>query len=315
MKLTAKEVFDKLINDEKILTQEGTIKFFLGSVDIIVRQRDVVGNIMQEWLEGWFKKNDIEYAVNENTQMPPDFFLDKDNNTKALLEIKAFNSEASPAFDIADFRMYAEEIKDKPYMLDVDYLIFSYHMSDTGIVTIKDVWLKKVWEITRRMEKFPLNLQVKNNVIHKIRPGVWYSDRVKEYSIFECMEDFVSALEETTFKDPRTKGMAPTWLSDFSKNYRDWYGKKIIIPRWYEIEDKYDNTQRNKLAKLEKEKAALEKKCAKQQEALDALQAKLHAASSDAQKKKITYQIEKKSEQLNTLKDQIASYTTIADKQ
>lgn len=313
MKLTAREVFDKLINDEKILAQEGTIKFFLGSVDIIVKQRDVVGNIMQEWLEGWLKKNGIEYAVSENSQMPPDFFLDRENHTKDLLEIKAFNSEASPAFDIADFRMYAEEIKDKPYMLDVDYLIFSYHMSADGIVTIKDVWLKKVWEITRRMEKFPLNLQVKNNVIHKIRPGVWYSTRVKDYSIFESMEDFVSALEETTFKDSRTKGMAPTWLSDFSRNYRDWYGKKIVIPRWHEIEDKYDNTQRNKIARLKKEKVALEEKCAKQQNALEELQAKLETAATEAQKKKITYQIEKKSEQLGTLKEQMEKYAVRTD--
>ncbi len=74
--------------------QEGTIKFFLGSVDIIVKQRDVVGNIMQEWLEGWLKKNGVEYAVSENTQMPPDFFLDKENRTKALLEIKAFEKKS-----------------------------------------------------------------------------------------------------------------------------------------------------------------------------------------------------------------------------
>ena len=105
-------------------------------------------------------------------------------------------------FDIADFRMYALEILEKPYMLDVDYLIFGYDMSDDGIVTIKDVWLKKVWQITRRMENYPINLQVKEGVIHKIRPGVWYSGRATDYAIFECLEDFISAIEETTFKEP-----------------------------------------------------------------------------------------------------------------
>ena len=69
MKLTVEEIYDRLVNDDKILTKKGRITFTLGDIDIIVRQRDVVGNIMQEWVEGWLKKNDIEYALNDNTQM------------------------------------------------------------------------------------------------------------------------------------------------------------------------------------------------------------------------------------------------------
>jgi type II restriction enzyme len=71
--MTAQEVYDKLINEEQILKLEGQIRFYLGNVNIIVKQRDVVGNIMQEWLQGWFDANNIEYAPSENTQMPPDF--------------------------------------------------------------------------------------------------------------------------------------------------------------------------------------------------------------------------------------------------
>lgn len=143
MRLTAQNVYNKLVNEDKILELEGQIRFFFGDVDIIVKQKDVVGNIIQEWLQGWLEKREIEYAPSENTQMPPDFFLNPDNKTKDLLEVKAFNRSASPGFDIADFRMYEEEIIDKPYMLDVDYLIFGYDMSDNGIVTIKDIWIKK----------------------------------------------------------------------------------------------------------------------------------------------------------------------------
>ena len=65
MKLTAKEVYEKLLNDDKILTQQGRITFKFSNVDIIVKQKDVVGNIMQEWLEGWLRHNGIEYAPNE----------------------------------------------------------------------------------------------------------------------------------------------------------------------------------------------------------------------------------------------------------
>lgn len=74
MKLTVEQVYNKLVNDDKILTKKGQITFTLGDIDIIVKQRDVVGNIMQEWIEGWLKKNNIDYSLNDNTQMPPDFY-------------------------------------------------------------------------------------------------------------------------------------------------------------------------------------------------------------------------------------------------
>ena len=241
MRLSAQEIYDRLLNVDHILELEGQIKFFLGDVNIIVRQKDVVGNIMQEWLQGWLDARGIEYAPSENTQMPPDFFLNPDDRTKGLLEIKAFNRNGTPGFDIADFRMYASEIQEKPYMLDVDYLIFGYDMSDDGVVTIKDVWLKKVWQITRRMENYPINLQVKEGVIHKIRPGVWYSERITDYAIFDCLEDFISAIEETTFKEPKLRSsVASTWLAVFQRNYKAWYGEELNVPRWNDIKDKYD---------------------------------------------------------------------------
>lgn len=262
MRLSAQEIYDRLLNVDHILELEGQIKFFLGDVNIIVRQRDVVGNIMQEWLQGWLDARDIDYALNENTQMPPDFFLNPDDLTKGLLEVKAFNRNGNPGFDIADFKMYASEIQEKPYMLDVDYLIFGYDMSDDGIVTIKDVWLKKVWQITRRMENYPINLQVKEGVIHKIRPGVWYSERPTNYAIFDCLEDFISAIEETTFKEPKLRStVASTWLAIFQKNYKTWYGKELNIPRWNDIKDKYNLVADKKIEKAKEklEKATIQK--------------------------------------------------------
>ena len=74
MKKTPQEVYELLINDESILSLEGQIKYEMGGIDIIVKQRDVVGNILQEWLQGWLNNKGIEYALNSNTQMPPDFF-------------------------------------------------------------------------------------------------------------------------------------------------------------------------------------------------------------------------------------------------
>ena len=237
--MTAQKVFDTLIKEDKILEISGQIKFFLGDVKIIVKQKDVVGNIMQEWLEGWLKKRNVSYSVNPNTQMPPDFFLSPKDHKRNLLEIKAFNSDASPGFDIADFTMYSEEIIREPYMLDVDYLIFGYQMSDEGFVTIKNVWLKKVWEITRRMADWPLNLQVKKDVVHKIRPGVWYSAKPRDFKMFTCLEHFLSAMEETVYQNEDTRKKGSQWKNRVLASYKAFTGKSLTIPKWDEIKDSY----------------------------------------------------------------------------
>lgn len=239
MRLTAQQVYEKLINEDKILELQGQIRFFFGNVDIIVKQKDVVGNIIQEWLQGWFDNKGVDYAPSGNTQMPPDFYLNPDNLETDLLEVKAFNRSASPGFDIADFRMYEEEILDKPFMLDVDYLIFGYDMSDDGIVTIKDLWLKKVWQITRSMKNWAINLQIKQGVVHKIRPGVWYSKQEGNIPMFQSLEDFIAAIEETVYQNPKTHETAASWKRNFLSNYEKYYNVKLDIPRWTDIADKY----------------------------------------------------------------------------
>ena len=123
-------------------------------------------------------------------------------------------------------------------MLYVDYLIFGYEMSDEGIVTIKDFWLKKVWEITPRMEDWPINLQVKSGVVHKIRPGVWYSETNK-MPMFKCVEDFLSAIEQTVWQNPKTKEESGLWRVKFLKNYKKYFGSSLSIPKWNEIADSY----------------------------------------------------------------------------
>lgn len=239
MKLTPQEVFDRLVNVDKIKTVEGQIKFFLGNVDIVVKQRDVVGNIIQEWLEGWFVKNDIDFAPNTNTQMPPDVFLDPDDKKHNLMEVKAFNYDATPGFDIADFKAYIREIVEKPYMLHSQYIIFGYRMSEKGVVTIKDLWLKNVWEITRSSDKWAINVQYKNKIINKIRPCTWYTTQKTKFPIFESLEHYLSAIEETMYRYPDTRELAVGWKEKMEKSYENFYGKKINIPRWMDIESKY----------------------------------------------------------------------------
>lgn len=238
IKLTAEEVYDRLLNVDKIKTSEGQIRFYLGNVSIIVRQKDVVGNIIQEWLEGWLKENHIAYSSNPNSQMPPDIFLDPDNHTKDLLEVKAFNYSASPGFDIADFKAYAREIVMSPYMLHTKYLIFGYNMSDDGIVAIKDLWLKNIWEICRSMEGWPLNVQYKNKVINKIMPSKWFGNKSR-YPNFQSLEHYLSAIEETLFGYHDTHALSVGWRRRLIEAYKNFYGKTIAIPRWEELDEIY----------------------------------------------------------------------------
>lgn len=239
MKLTAKEIYDKLIYEDKIKTVAGQIKFHLGDVSIIIKRKDVVGNILQEWLEGWLVARDIEFAPNPNTQMPPDVYLCPEDHTKNLLEIKAFNRESSPAFDIADFKAFVNELIEKPYHLDTDFLIFGYIMDEeTGDVIVKDLWLKKLWEITKTMDNWPITVQYKNNILQKMRPGNWYTTRGNTH-MFESKEDYLAAFEETIYQNPETRALGAQWKNRFKRSYKSHYGVDIDFPKWDDIKGKY----------------------------------------------------------------------------
>lgn len=239
MQLTAQQINDKLINEDCILTLKGQIRFHLGDVSIIVKKKDVVGNIIQEWVEGWLSDRGIEFDPNPNTQMPPDVFLNPDNHTEKLLEIKAFNRESSPAFDIADFRAFVNELIAHPYHLDTDFLIFGYAMDEhTGDVIVKDLWLKKIWEITKPMDNWPITVQYKNKILSKMRPGNWYTTRSK-YPVFASKEDYLAAFEETVYQCSETRQLGSQWKNRFRSSYRNHYGVDIDFPRWDDIKRSY----------------------------------------------------------------------------
>ena len=54
--VTAREIYDELMNNDRITTLAGLIEFRMGDVSIRVKRKDVVGNILQEWLQGWFNR-------------------------------------------------------------------------------------------------------------------------------------------------------------------------------------------------------------------------------------------------------------------
>ncbi len=84
-----------------------------------------------------------------------------------------------------------------------------------------------------------INLQIKENVVHKIRPGVWYSARQSSYPMFKCLEDFISAIEQTVWQNPETRKNSGTWKTKFIESYEKHYGVKLSIPRWDDIQAYY----------------------------------------------------------------------------
>lgn len=123
-------------------------------------------------------------------------------------------------------------------MLHTKYIIFGYNMAENGIVTIKELWLKNVWEICRSMEDWALNVQCKKGVIYKIRPATWYSSKGK-FPVFKSLEHFLSAIEETLYQYLDTHAVAVGWRKKMIQSYKERYDVKLEIPRWEEIEQIY----------------------------------------------------------------------------
>lgn len=239
-KITIDKAYDELVNNFKINNASGNIQFKLNDFQIVVKQPNVVGNIIEEWLSDYWMENKQYNIIHNLGQTAPDFWFDPDNKEHELLEIKCFDYiNRGPGFDIANFQSYIREIVDKPYRLHSKYLAIGYGMDiESGIVTIHQVWLKKVWELCSSSNKRPIKVQEKKNVIYNIRPSVWYGNR-STFPTFECLEHFLSAVEQTIYDYSQTRPVAENWLKNLIESYNDFYGVSLNIPRWYDIKGKY----------------------------------------------------------------------------
>jgi NgoBV restriction endonuclease len=227
MKLTANELYDKLIHEYGIIGEKGEIKFTLKDLTISVKTKDTVGNLLQEWLKAWFLKMKIDFEENVNTQKFPDFYLDKLDKTNSLLEVKSFDWNRGPGFDLANFDSYCKSLLTDAYRLDSDYLILAYQMND-GVISIKEVWLRKIWELSSPSGTFPVKVQEKKNIIYNLRPCTWYSKR-STYKPFNSKEDFLSALNNTRYQYPPTRPDNAHWLKKVLKNYKDYTGIELEV--------------------------------------------------------------------------------------
>ena len=213
-------IYKDLINNIK--GKKGKIIFNFAGIEFNINSTDTVGKSLQEWLKEYLRSQDYYFTEPENTQAFPDFFLSEDR-TIDLLEIKSFHYSATPAFDIANFDSYCAKIEEDPFCLYADYLVFGYEMDD-GVISIEDIWLKKIWEIAGSSTRYPLKTQIKKDVIYNIRPNSGF--KYGRETEFTDEKSFLKALYET-IEMYRGESFAKDWKSNFCENYKEHYEEDI----------------------------------------------------------------------------------------
>lgn len=236
MRTTIDHVFN-VLKDELENDNTGKISFTLAQVEITVKQNNVVGNIIEEWLDSWLTQHDFDHIYNHG-QCSPDFWFDLDDMNKGWVEIKSFTGGAN--FDIANYMSFIQEIVDKPWKLDSKYLCIKYTMNEeTGIVTIDNVWLKNVWEISSPSGSWAVKMQDKKGVIYNLRPSGLGVGRSK-FNTFSTLEHFLSALDFVVKTYPPTSNIGLKFRTRVEKSYSNYKGIDMHVPLWQDIADQYN---------------------------------------------------------------------------
>jgi hypothetical protein len=224
-KVTAIEIHDLLLNEFKIKEQIGSVEIILGGISAKYNGKDAIGDLLQEWLGEWLSHKNFYFRQHPNTQEFPDFLLAEDNKS-GYLEIKTFNANATPAFDIANFDSYNKSLLIKPERLDADYLIFGYKMV-ASVLSIHNVWLMKVWEMAGNSGANPVNMQTKNSQPYNLRPIKWYAKTAKNKP-FADKTTFLNAISETLEKYSHSTGSySENWLENVKIKYFENTGIKL----------------------------------------------------------------------------------------
>lgn len=215
------EVFEALKRD--LLDKQGVISMDLAGISLDIRAKDIIGNSLQEWIGSWFSEKGITYRVLKNSQEFPDYIITFDD-IESYLEIKSFNYDKGPAFDLANFNSYIDSLEKNPKKIDADYLILGYSSNSKGFV-VKQIFLKKIWEMSGKSTVDPLKIQNKKGIVYNIRPMTFYK---KPNSTFKNRSEFLKGLTETK----RKYSNQGTEISDIDQ----W--EKAIITEYYNLTGK-----------------------------------------------------------------------------
>ena len=187
---TIKELSNLLMRD--IYQKQGSIMIYVGGIPQVSQSNDIVGNCLQEWLPAWFKDNGLNLTPNPHTQEFPDFIAHFEEGDVAM-DIKCWNYEKRPAFDIANFNSFYKVIYNNPSKLFAKYLTIGYTPNAHGFI-IEYVDVKNLWDILGPSKKYPIGLQVKSGRPYAIRP-INFKDENAES--FGELRSLIHAVKET----------------------------------------------------------------------------------------------------------------------
>mgnify|MGYP001306338914 CR=1 FL=1 len=149
---------------------EYNITFQNGDIDNgIIDNCNIVGDCLENILFPYIKKT-IKTLEEGPKQSFPDFW---NRNRRYNWELKTFNINHGPSFDISNFISYISQLLDDNgvdnKLFKTKYLIFEYSF-DNYIIKINKFKLCNVWEIINYDGKYPISLQNKKNTWYNIRP-------------------------------------------------------------------------------------------------------------------------------------------------
>lgn len=207
----------RLVNQHNLIGSLGQTTFTLAGLSIVVTNKDIIGNVIQEWFSIWMREQGLVVHGGPHTQSWPDFVFHDDMH----LEVKAFDGDAAPNFDVANFDTFIRSVLDHPTRLDTDHIIFEYRLVNQQIL-IQNIYLKKIWEITGPSDTNILNLQVKQGQPINIRPKNFRSPRVP---VFPNRQSFVYTLGLAV---ERFRGnIYPNWYNRLAIAYQDATGHPL----------------------------------------------------------------------------------------
>jgi type II restriction enzyme len=183
MRPSVQVILNKL-NAANVKRKPGKIVCNIAGFSFNVNKKDVIGGILEEWFGNWLISQGLNWSQ-PNTQDWPDLILANGDH----LEVKTFNHNATPAFDIANLGAYTKSLLISPERLDDDYIIFSYVLNQ-GVLHIEDYWVKNIWEISGVSAKN--YIAIGGNAVN-IRPIDW---RSKNCTVFGNRRAYVQAVSQ-----------------------------------------------------------------------------------------------------------------------
>jgi len=176
-------------------TALGRIQFSIKGKRYDIASSDIIGGVVQDWVGQFISSRDeLKLQKNPDTQDFPDYFLD--SRKSCAFEVKCYNLKGSPGFDLANFDRYLDAVSKHPArFVGADYLVIGYRQSPQG-VTLEKFMLRKIWQMTGPMKKYPLGLQVKRGVPVNIRPKNFTSERIIKTGLFTSSDEFLAALDK-----------------------------------------------------------------------------------------------------------------------